>query len=63
MLAKGLLIEKKESQKDDIHSFLWKCEKEPVQIVDGSTTVFPGFKWPPFFFYLTTLILTNTIDV
>ena len=25
--------------------------------------VFPGCKWPPFFFYLTTLILTKRIDV
>ena len=27
------------------------------------TTVFAGFKRPPFFFYLTTLNLTYTIDV
>ena len=26
-------------------------------------TVFPELKWPPFFFYLTTLTLTNTIAV
>ena len=35
----------------------WTIEKELL------TTVFPGLKWPLFFFYLTTLILTNTIDV
>ena len=26
-------------------------------------TLLPGLKWPPFFFYLTTLILTYMIDV
>ena len=32
-------------------------------IAEISITVIPGLKWLPFFFYLTALILTKTIDV
>ena len=39
-------------------------DDKQADIIDTfNTNEFPGLKWPPFFFYLTTLIHTNMIDV